>query len=117
MLIITRRFLSRGVAHAVRNVLTREPGRASRRPPELPGKADAGWASLRRAAIPADSTSRSVAERVNRFRTAQRSAGGPKSWTEELVPGLEMSGGHTLFNPGGRLPAHLHDFDESICII
>ena len=28
-----------------------------------------------------------------------------------------MSGGYGLFHPGGRLPAHLHDFDESICII
>ena len=35
----------------------------------------------------------------------------------ELIPGLEMSGGYGLFQPGGRLPAHLHDFDESICII
>jgi quercetin dioxygenase-like cupin family protein len=28
-----------------------------------------------------------------------------------------MSGGYGLFHPGGRLPAHFHDFDESICII
>ena len=27
-----------------------------------------------------------------------------------------MSGGFARFQPGGRLPAHLHDFDESICI-
>src|SRR5437868_8286660 len=33
------------------------------------------------------------------------------------MPGLEMSGGYGLFQPGGRLPAHVHDFDESICII
>ena len=35
----------------------------------------------------------------------------------ELVPGIEMSGGYGLFQQGGRLPAHLHDFDESICIV
>ena len=35
----------------------------------------------------------------------------------DLMPGLEMSGGYGLFQPGGRLPAHCHDFDESICII
>ena len=29
----------------------------------------------------------------------------------------EMSGGYGLFAPGARLPCHLHDFDESICII
>ena len=34
-----------------------------------------------------------------------------------LLPGIEMSGGYGLFQPGGRLPAHVHDFDESICII
>jgi quercetin dioxygenase-like cupin family protein len=28
-----------------------------------------------------------------------------------------MSGGYGLFAPTGRLPAHIHDFDESICII
>ena len=28
-----------------------------------------------------------------------------------------MSGGYARFMPGGRLPAHVHDFDESICII
>jgi quercetin dioxygenase-like cupin family protein len=28
-----------------------------------------------------------------------------------------MSGGYGLFYPNGRLPAHLHDFDESICIV
>ena len=28
-----------------------------------------------------------------------------------------MSGGFARFDPGGRLPDHLHDFDESICII
>ena len=33
------------------------------------------------------------------------------------MPGIEMSGGYGLFEPGGRLPAHFHDFDESICII
>jgi quercetin dioxygenase-like cupin family protein len=28
-----------------------------------------------------------------------------------------MSGGYGLFRPGGRLPAHIHDFDEGICIV
>ena len=28
-----------------------------------------------------------------------------------------MSGGYGLFQPGGRLPCHLHDFDESITIV
>lgn len=37
-------------------------------------------------------------------------------FNEELTPGIEMSGGYGLFQPGGRLLAHIHDFDESICI-
>jgi len=38
-------------------------------------------------------------------------------FNRDLVPGIEMSGGYGLFQPGGRLPAHVHDFDESICIV
>ena len=62
-------------------------------------------------------------ERVNRFVSARRTFGiGPATefidyFNAELVPGIEMSGGFARFQPGGRLPAHLHDFDESICII
>ena len=72
--------------------------------------------------MPDDSTGMPGAERVNRFATAKRSAAGPNTefidcFNADLMPGLEMSGGYGLFHPGGRLPAHVHDFDESICII
>lgn len=72
--------------------------------------------------MPPDSTGHPGAERVTRFHTAPRSEAGPNTsfidyFNETLVPGLEMSGGYGLFQPGGRLPAHVHDFDESICII
>ena len=72
--------------------------------------------------MPRDATGVPGAERVTRFRTAARSEAGPGTsfidyFNEALVPGLEMSGGYGLFQPGGRLPAHVHDFDESICII
>ncbi len=61
-------------------------------------------------------------ERVNRFRTAARSEAGPGTsfidfFNEKLMHGIGMSGGYGLFYPGGRLPAHVHDFDESICIL
>jgi quercetin dioxygenase-like cupin family protein len=70
----------------------------------------------------AGATGRAGAERVNRFRTAPRGEAGPNTsfidcFNADLMPGLEMSGGYGLFQPGGRLPAHVHDFDESICII
>ena len=38
-------------------------------------------------------------------------------FNRELMPGIEMSGGYGRFQPGGRLPAHCHGFDESICIV
>jgi quercetin dioxygenase-like cupin family protein len=61
-------------------------------------------------------------ERVTRFRAAARFQAGPGAsfidhFNKDLMPGIEMSGGYGLFQPGGRLPAHFHDFDESICII
>lgn len=75
-----------------------------------------------RRTMPDDSTGIPGAERVNRFATARRFAAGPNTqfidfFNEDLIPGIEMSGGYGLFSPGGRLPAHVHDFDESICII
>jgi len=73
-------------------------------------------------AMPADSPGIPGKERVTRFATAARSAAGPGTtfidhFNKDLVPGIRMSGGYGLFQPGGRLPAHFHDFDESICII
>ena len=75
-----------------------------------------------RRAMPASSTGVPGAERVNRHRTAERYEAGPNTsfidfFNDALVPGITMSGGYGLFQPGGRLPAHVHDFDESIAII
>jgi len=61
-------------------------------------------------------------EHVTRFNSAPRSEAGPGTsfidhFNQDLIPGFEMSGGYGLFSHGGRLPAHFHDFDESICII
>ena len=75
-----------------------------------------------RRAMPTDSTGVVGKERVTRFDTAPRFEAGPDTsfidhFNHDLVPGIEMSGGYGWFAPGGRLPAHYHDFDESICII
>jgi quercetin dioxygenase-like cupin family protein len=61
-------------------------------------------------------------EWLTRHADAPRSQAGPGTsfidyFNRDLVPNIEMSGGSGLFQPGGRLPAHFHDFDESICII
>jgi quercetin dioxygenase-like cupin family protein len=71
--------------------------------------------------MPDDSTGVAGKERVTRIRTAERSEAGPGTsfidyFNAALMPGIEMSGGYGEFHPGGRLPAHIHDFDESICI-
>ncbi len=75
-----------------------------------------------RRTMDADSNGVGGAERVTRLETAERSSPGAGAsfvdyFNQELMPGLAMSGGYALFQPGGRLPAHIHDFDESICII
>jgi 2-keto-3-deoxy-L-rhamnonate aldolase RhmA/quercetin dioxygenase-like cupin family protein len=71
--------------------------------------------------MPLDSTGLPGAERVTRFKTAHRFEAGPNTqfidfFNHDLIPGIQMSGGYGLFSPRGRLPAHYHDFDESICI-
>jgi len=75
-----------------------------------------------RRAMPMDATGGDWPERINRFKLAPRYEAGPNTdfidfFNENLIPGIEMSGGYGLFHHGGRLPAHIHDFDESICII
>ena len=72
--------------------------------------------------MPKESANVPGKERVTRLATATRSEAGPGTsfidhFNQDLMPGIEMSGGYGLFQPGGRLPAHFHDFDESICII
>lgn len=78
--------------------------------------------SFSRRSMPMDATGETGAERVNRFKQAARFEAGPNTafidfFNRDLMPGIEMSGGYGLFQPMGRLPAHFHDFDESICII
>jgi len=75
-----------------------------------------------RRAMPMESAGEKDGERVNRFKLAPRFEAGPNTafidfFNRDLMPGIEMSGGYGLFQPKGRLPAHVHDFDESICII
>ncbi len=71
---------------------------------------------------PSTSTGIDRGERINRYETAPRYEACPNVtfidyFNRNLMPDIDMSGGYGLFQPGGRLPAHLHDFDESICII
>jgi quercetin dioxygenase-like cupin family protein len=72
--------------------------------------------------MPPQSTGHPGGERITRFHTAPRYEPGSGTlfidfFNRELIPNIEMSGGYGVFQHGGRLPAHIHDFDESICIV
>jgi quercetin dioxygenase-like cupin family protein len=111
-----------GRAHAARNPSSREPAVVHvAMACDAPTRTLVEKPSTRRA-MPGDSTGFPGVERVTRFAAAKRFAAGPNTefidyFNADLMPGLEMSGGYGLFHPGGRLPAHVHDFDESISII
>ncbi len=114
--------LPAGLAHHVHNPSTSEPAvfhiaMASQTP--LRTLVDR---PVSRTSIPKTSTGTVGAERINRHATAPRFEAGPRTefidyFNVDLMQNLEMSGGYGLFHPGGRLPAHFHDFDESICIL
>jgi quercetin dioxygenase-like cupin family protein len=114
--------IPREVAHAARNLSPREPAvlhiaMASDQPTRVLVER-----SFSRQSMPGAAQGWLGAERVNRFQTAARTPLGPNTefidfFNEELLPSVEMSGGYGLFHPGGRLPAHLHDFDASLCVI
>ncbi|RFC51537.1 MAG: 2-keto-3-deoxy-L-rhamnonate aldolase RhmA/Cupin domain protein/Cupin domain protein [Verrucomicrobia bacterium] len=72
--------------------------------------------------MPEATATRPGGERVTYQKKVERYAPGNGAafvdfCNSDLVPGIEMSGGYGLFQQGGRLPAHLHDFDESISIV
>jgi quercetin dioxygenase-like cupin family protein len=111
-----------GLAHRARNPSTKEPAVLhGAMPTDILGRTLVDDTFTARA-MPDDATCPEGAEYVTRQRTAKRTEPGKNAsfidyFNENLVPGIQMSGGYGLFQPGGRLPAHLHDFDESICIV
>ena len=114
--------IPRGVAHAAWNASSDARGivhvaLASEAPPR-----DLVPAPVKSRVVEPESTGYPGKERVTRIASAPRSEAGPSTsfidhFNQKLIPGIEMSGGYGLFQPGGRLPAHFHDFDESICIV
>lgn len=114
--------IPRGIAHSARNMSQLDPAvfhiaMATHTPTRT--IVERAFATEPMAA---SATGRPGAERVNRFRLASRFSAGPNTefidfFNRELLAEMEMSGGYGLFHPGGRLPAHVHDFDESISII
>lgn len=111
-----------GLAHTARNASASEPAIVhAALGSDTPSRTLVDKFFSRRS-MPDDTIGVAGAERVNRFATAPRAPAGPNTefidyFNSTLVPGIEMSGGYGLFHPTGRLPAHVHDFDESISII
>ncbi len=61
-------------------------------------------------------------EHIVRHASARKYEAGPNTqfvdyFNARLIPGCPMSGGFGRFAHAGRLPAHIHDFDESITIV
>jgi quercetin dioxygenase-like cupin family protein len=114
--------IPRGLAHTVRNASGSQPARFHVAFPSASPARDWVNVTFESCSMPGDVGGFPGKERFTRFDTAPRSSAGPGTsfidhFNQDLIPGLEMSGGYGLFQPGGRLPAHFHDFDESICII
>jgi 2-keto-3-deoxy-L-rhamnonate aldolase RhmA/quercetin dioxygenase-like cupin family protein len=112
----------RGVAHSVMNASPDGNARFQIAFPTATPARELVEPTFERRQMPDDSTGTPGRERVTRFATAHRFKEGHGAtfidfFNCDLVPQIEMSGGYGLFCPGDRLPAHIHDFDESICII
>ena len=79
-------------------------------------------APVSRRAMPDHASGLIGPEHVVRFATAERYEAGPNTafidfFNARIIPGIQMSGGYGMFHHKGRLPAHIHDFDESITIV
>ncbi|HZM05331.1 MAG TPA: aldolase/citrate lyase family protein [Candidatus Saccharimonadales bacterium] len=114
--------IPRGLAHAAWNTSASERGVVHVALPTDSPVRELISTPFERRAMPEEALHMAGKERVIRFASAARSEAGPGTsfidhFNKALMPGIEMSGGYGFFQPGGRLPAHFHDFDESICII
>ncbi len=71
--------------------------------------------------MPDEATGMAGAERVSRHATTAWYVPNPGARFQDYfnrdLGSQGMSGGFGEFTPGGRLPCHLHDFDESITIV
>lgn len=111
-----------GCVHCVKNIVDEEAVFHIAMPVDQPQRTLVAQQHAAFKSIPDDFNGHLGPERVSRTGTAYRYPSGPGTefidfFNEALMPGIGMSGGYALFHQGGRLPAHLHNFDESICIV
>jgi 2-keto-3-deoxy-L-rhamnonate aldolase RhmA/quercetin dioxygenase-like cupin family protein len=112
----------RGLAHAAVNVSSSEPAVLHVALASAVPSRELVDGDFPRQLMSDDASGWLGGERVTRLRLASRYQAGPgTSFVDyvngDFMPGTEFSGGYGMFQPGGRLPAHFHDFDESITII
>ena len=113
-----------GIAHSVEN--TSRDCEASFHiafPTDAPAR-EFAESRYRTTLMPDDSTGPGTPglERVNRLNLGEGYDAGPgvtfiDFFNDDVMRGIDMSGGYGLFWSCCRLPAHIHDFDESICIV
>jgi len=114
--------IPRGLAHAAANASADRPCILHvAMPTDDPGR-QLVTRHYPRLVMDQDSSGPTGAERVTRLASAAQYEAGPGTsfidyFNSDLMPGIEMSGGYARFSEGGRLPAHFHDFDESITIV
>ena len=114
--------IPRGLAHRVTNLSRSAPAVFHVALASSSPERELVDAFFPRRTMPETTQTQPGGERVTYARKVERYSPGNHAafidyFNADLLPGLEMSGGYGLFQPGGRLPAHLHDFDESICIV
>jgi 2-keto-3-deoxy-L-rhamnonate aldolase RhmA/quercetin dioxygenase-like cupin family protein len=113
--------ISSGVPHRVENCLQQSAVLHIAMPTDCPARIVVNE-SFAVTEMPHDIAGCERRERVTRRGLARTYELSPSArfvdyFNSDLLPGLEMSGGYGLFEAGARLPAHVHDFDESICIV
>lgn len=115
--------IPKGYAHCVKNMSMEEPAIFHiAMPVNNPEREPAKMPDTLYKLIPDDFSGHAGPERITRYENARRYVSGPNTefidfFNDALIPGIGMSGGYALFHKDGRLPAHFHDFDESICIV
>jgi 2-keto-3-deoxy-L-rhamnonate aldolase RhmA/quercetin dioxygenase-like cupin family protein len=114
--------IPKGLAHCVKNISMEENAVLHiAMPVDSPQRDLAKMSETGLKNIPDDFCGHAGPERITRYNFARRYSAGPNTefidfFNDSMMPGIGMSGGFGLFYEGGRLPAHFHDFDESICI-
>lgn len=115
-------FIPPGIAHCVLNTSARERALFHVSLASDAPSRDLVERFFSKRKMPDDSAGVPGKERVNRDALVERYEANPGAlfvdYMNRKLTGIDaMSGGYGRFQPNAQLPCHIHDFDESICII